>query len=230
MDKNDARLISGAMTIIRQFEPKAKLEHKSTSWLHKTIGFLIKPFNKNYMKQYWTTLGFSIAAPGKPHWPTVFHEGVHVIQAKKYSRPLFYFLYLFPQVLALLAILAPFLGWAWLLALLFLLPIPAPFRMLFELEAYCITVAVHQWMHGSMSRMDIVINGVVKNRFKGKDYWHMWPFNWYVKKRLHKAQDDAFFLRYNLSDPYEIAILQFLIDNDKLEEHGTITGAKGATE
>ena len=221
MDKKNINLMVDAATMVRKFVPETTIIPKELSKFHNFIGF----FSKDY-KRYWTTIGYEIAHPADTDWTIIFHEGVHVRQAKKYTRPGFAFLYLFPQVLALLAILGVFLSPLWLLSLLFLLPLPAPFRMLFELEAYSMTVYTTQWKDGSQSDMKNLIDFILL-QFTGKGYWYMWPFTGYIKRKLYKAQEDAFFLRHTVNDPYEIEVLQFLLDNNKIEKHGIISGIGG---
>ena len=225
MTPRDKILLSDAAAVVKQFVPETTIYPKELSRLHRFIAFILF-FNKSYLNRYWTTIGYEMAYPSNPVWHVVFHEGVHVRQAEKYTRIGFGFLYLFPQTLAALVVLAPILSWWWLLALLFLAPLPAPFRMLFELEAYQMSVSIHQWRNGSTSKMKRYIDQIVSN-FTGPGYWFMWPWKSYIRRKLEEAQDKAFFLRYNISDPYEIAVLQFLIDTGELEEQGTITGNKG---
>lgn len=226
MTPQDKILLSDAATVVKQFVPETTIYPKELSRLHRFIAFILF-FNNDYMDRYWTTIGYEIAYPPNPSWPEVFHEGIHILQAKKYTRVGFGVLYFFPQVLAVLVVLAPILSWWWLLALLFLAPLPAPFRMMFELKAYQLSVSVHQWRNGSTSKMKDYIDHIVDDNFAGPGYWFMYPFKGYIRRKLGEAQDKAFFLRYNISDPYEIAVLQFLIDAGELEEQGTITGRKG---
>jgi hypothetical protein len=121
------------------------------------------------------------------------HEWIHLRDAQTFfgqlpkkmkwiNVPLWYICYLFPQILVLSALATPILallGNPWsllgLLGLVFVLPIPAPFRMLSELRAYRHDVFVGR-------PIDDVIDNFVS--FK---YWYMWPFKKQLRKLLLKT-------------------------------------------
>lgn len=93
-------------------------------------------------------------------------------------------LYLFPQILAIGALLAPLNPWL-LLCLVFLLPIPAPFRALIEVRAYRRSIELGE-----------DLEQVMKN-FTGPTYYYMMPFprlmnRWLVGPSPYVEQMDTY--------------------------------------
>ncbi len=137
--------------VMRAHDLPVWIEYKSDSPLMKVIAFLIRPFNPRFMTDYLTVIPFlgRIYVPDRDRglWRSIAHEGVHLAQAKRDGQLLFALKYLFPQSLAPLALLAIAAIW-WtpmLFALLFLLalaPLPAPWRVRYEREAYLVTGAL----------------------------------------------------------------------------------------
>jgi hypothetical protein len=138
---------------------------KSESYLMRAIyyGALMFLWNRNFMTTFTTTIGRRMYTPSPLSGPQglalLAHELCHVADAKKVTLPLWVFLYLFPQCLAIGALLA-FWKIGFLLCLAFLIPWPAPFRVWAEFRAYTITLlelrrcGVNigeqeiQWLHG----------------------------------------------------------------------------------
>jgi hypothetical protein len=177
---------------------------KSESKLQRLIGVLLF-FNPSYMTGFITTIGRGIWVPDS--WAyrsrtasdscTLVHELTHVHQYEKVPWPLFYMGYLFPQVLAplaLLALLAIPLSNLWLLNLLWLImaaPIPAPFRAMYEAEAYAVSYLMSYWSIGKDAPSpplgaDGILHGVAGRsdhlkllyripHFTGWNYYRMWP-------------------------------------------------------
>lgn len=169
---------------IKKFEVK----NKEDSWFQVLLGKLM--FYSSY-SEMWTSLYPKVWKPkGRiKDYRTLQHEGVHLIDAQTFygkvkaypalkwiSVATFSFLYLFPQILFLLSLLAIGGNLWWLLCLLFLLPLPAPGRMMAEIRAYRRTVEID-------SR---TIESIVEN-FVKKDYYFMWPFPKHVKILLLKS-------------------------------------------
>ena len=102
-----------------------------------------------------------------------------------------------PQSLAVLSLFAlrALTGNLWfllfLLCLGFLAPIPAPWRMMYEVEAYATGFAAFHWVQGqecpSLSREEVNtrLSGYV-GQFTGWSYYKMWPFKSAVEERLHE--------------------------------------------
>lgn len=164
--------------------PKFKISFKDETPFQKLISKL--SFWNSY-EYYTTTLYPKVHFASQwsiRHFPvsTLEHEWVHLkdqetffgLSSKKISWvnvSLFYFSYLIPQVFALLALLAVFNLW-WLLCLLFLLPLPAPFRAWAEVRAY------RRSIENGNSPED------VQRAFTGAGYYFMWPFKAHLKKWL----------------------------------------------
>lgn len=172
------------------------IKYKNTSKFMKLLGFILF-FNKEFMTHYITTIGNTVYFPDENFIKenndgaarVLAHEIVHVAQKEKYGMIPYTLMYLFPQCLALFAFLA-ILAFVWLpflwclLFLIFLAPIPAPWRKKFELEGYTMSLYMldlrlrelrypDEMILKEMSVYAVKIN--VRN-FKGPGYWYMWPF------------------------------------------------------
>jgi hypothetical protein len=121
----------------------------------------------------------------------------HVHQYERLPSCLFSIGYLFPQVLAPLALLS-ILAWPlsnlWLLNLLWLVcaaPLPAPFRAMWEAEAYAVSYLMSFWVLGEElplpaltaeqvdSGMNVSRHHVLERalgNFTGWSYYRMWPW------------------------------------------------------
>lgn len=107
-------------SIIEQDVPSFRVGFKDQSFTMKMLGFLAAPFNPEFMTKYITTWGtgvyfpdeaFFLADPAKS-FRILAHEYVHLWDAKQNS--LFKLSYMFPQVLALLPLMAyAVLAWPW---------------------------------------------------------------------------------------------------------------------
>lgn len=74
---------------------KYRIIKKEDSKLMRSIGFILKPFNKDFMTRYTTTIGHTIYSPtGKVDPILLAHELVHVRQWQKWGL-WFSFSYLF---------------------------------------------------------------------------------------------------------------------------------------
>ena len=136
------------------------------------------------MTNYITTIGYTVYYPDKtwiqknPKEATVsfIHECVHMNDEKTTNSFLWKLGYLFPQWLSLLVPFLLFLvSWKIVLPLFlfFLLPLPAPFRMLFEKKAYFMGMyAAHKIYGVDPSLLGDEWSGV----FKNSSYYWMWVF------------------------------------------------------
>jgi hypothetical protein len=103
-----------ALAAVRTFVPGFKVIKKSESKLHRAIGWFLKHLgNPSYMTRFWTTVGKTTAGPqdfdsgpDDNSWAVLLHEGVHGLQAKRWTSPGFALAYLLPQVSAPLLVLA----------------------------------------------------------------------------------------------------------------------------
>lgn len=168
-----------ALACVRKFVPKFRVRDKADSFLQRAIGWLLKYVgNPDYMRNYWTTIGYTtyrstVVYPDE--WLTVLHEGCHAVQRKRW-RFLFYIGYLFPQILAIpFVALAVSCGWWWLLGLVCLAPLPAPFRWLAERQAYRVSIVCGSTYYGDNYDLGGMIESVESNLSTGAYYW-TWPF------------------------------------------------------
>ena len=135
-----------------------KLAYKSQSRGMRLLGrmlFFRQDFCTDSVTNLWSTIYFPSRAWVRDNpdlaWQGLAHALVHAHDARRVTRPLYALSYLFPQCLALLALLSPW--WPGMgLFLLALLPWPAPFRRHWESRAAAMTLAVWFWqdrtLHG----------------------------------------------------------------------------------
>jgi hypothetical protein len=163
--------------------PNLEIKFKDQDPLMKFLGKLMF-FNPGFMTNFVTTIGDTIYWPSKQDFEdtptssaaTFIHECVHIYDEKKDGSPFFKLGYLFPQILALPMLLLLFvLTWKIVipLALLCLLPWPAPFRARSERRAYFVSMRAAYELRG----VDPELSGphYVKN-FKNSSYYWMMPF------------------------------------------------------
>ena len=152
------------------------LVRKQDKKLQKFLTKLLAIIKIDYMK-FWTTIYpkvySGIVEPSPRKWKTMQHEWVHLKDTKKFTFPLFVVIYYFPQIFALLAVLAFWSPW-WLLCLLLAAPLPAPGRAWLELRAYRRSVELGQDKEHTLKA------------FTGSDYYFMFPFPKLMNKLLDK--------------------------------------------
>jgi len=171
---------------------------KSSSRFMKLISWILF-FNKSFMTSYVTTIATTVYWPNcEDRWSnnpngsfyTAFHEAQHAQDYKKY-RLFFFVSYLMPQLLAyfavfaLLAISVTNYTLFFLLALIFLAPLPAYFRMIWEVRGNACGIATDVWTRGSVSDSNYEARA---SRFTGPDYYFMWPFRKDVLRRLRREE------------------------------------------
>jgi len=180
---------------------------KSQSLLMRILSKILFWLPKDqFMNGYTTTLGRTIylsdhyagmSEPSAGETATLVHELVHVEQFERLGRVPMSLAYLFPQCLALLSLfsLLAIGGNLWfllcLLFLLFLAPLPAPWRMVYEVDAYCTGYAAFFWVHGKevplMDKQEIQRRlGGYLSQFTGWSYYKMWPFEEDLAKRFDR--------------------------------------------
>ncbi|MCK9567833.1 DUF4157 domain-containing protein [Candidatus Pacearchaeota archaeon] len=166
------------------------IKYKNKSLFMKLLGFLLF-FNKGFMTKYITTIGSTIYftsedfvnSQNQSAISVLAHELVHIQQAKRYGKVLFSILYLFPQCLAVFALLAPISLW-FLLFLLCLAPLPAPWRTKFEVGGYTMSLFVLNeqliFFQNSPDKIYEILceesDKINRIYFVGPSYWFMWPF------------------------------------------------------
>lgn len=213
-------LVQAFVTEVSQkHNQKVKVLRKSESWLMRAIGFILKPFNPTFMEQYITTIGATIyvsdnfLASGEMEVLDVMaHETQHVIDFTK-NRLLFVLGYLFPQCLALLALLSVFAflnPWMLLclLFLLFLAPIPAPFRYKFEVNGYRTTILFARKVYNYTDEQMTQLYEWVSSQMTTGNYYFAFPFPGKITKDL---KDESFML-----EPRYVEIIDFLKRHGKI--------------
>lgn len=157
-----------------------KLVHKQNSLLMRVLSRVLF-FNKTFMSGYITTIGSTIYWPGdastSSDWRTLAHELVHVRDKDRALGGMlgFSLAYLFPQSLALLALLAPVVafwgpyGWLLLLALIAAAPFPAPRRRHYEEKGYTMSL-VCAALDGPISQWT---KDNIVEQFVGSSYYWM---------------------------------------------------------
>jgi hypothetical protein len=170
--------------------PNFEIVSKTTSFLMKVLSIILF-FNRSFMTSYISVIYPRMYVPKLPwkendHYSAILvlaHEWVHLSDRKRFGL-LFDIGYLFPQCLAFLSLLAPFLSVWWLLCLLFLLPIPSPTRAWLEFRGYSMTMACKWWLTGNE------INYYwIERQFVGQWYYFMWPFKGIVRKLFEKQME-----------------------------------------
>lgn len=175
------------VTKAQTYFPDLQIKYKNQSWLMRLVGKIMF-FNKGFMTDYTTTVGATVYFPTETVTKVrpvsaaavLLHELIHVSDAKKISKLLFGFLYLSPQIWALLCLPLFFLSWKLALPLLILFasPIPAFFRMHFEKRAYFTSLYAINALGKRMNFNPLLATQVKSyvNHFKDSSYYFMWPF------------------------------------------------------
>jgi hypothetical protein len=178
---------------------KIKVMPKNSSKLMQAIGWLFRvtKISPEFMERYITTIGETVYFPDKMLEEgdsekivrVLVHETIHVADSKRFSGPVFSFLYLFPQSLALLSLLSLLavwkIGFLWcLLFLLCLAPIPAPFRYWFELKAYRTQILISRKEDKLTDEQLIPIYEWIEKQLCTNLYYWTWPFPTTVRKHL----------------------------------------------
>lgn len=193
---------------IKNFEEKNKVsisvEAKNSSKLMKIIGWIFKAtkISPEFMTRYYTTIGNTIYIPeesitsqnSESLMRVIVHESIHIFDSKRFTSPLFKFLYLFPQSLSLFSLMSifAFLNVKFLFFLLFLLslaPFPAPFRYWFELRAYRTSIIFAKEKDNLKQEEIEPIYKWIIDQLSTKFYYFTWPFPTKIYKHL---KDESF--------------------------------------
>jgi len=210
--------------VTKKISPNFNIKSKSEkSGLYAIVSPFIKLFNKEVDTRYITVLFGTMWVPDDFFDSTdnsmlqiLAHETRHEYDRKIYGSVLFSLIYLFPQVLVLLSVLSVLSIWLgpawllWLLALLFLAPLPAPGRAYLERNGYRINYLIERWGNGSNEEDMKAISEWYANHFTGSSYYFMFPFRNYIVKEL--TDEDSI-----KKDDYNKQVIQFLKDNSLLK-------------
>jgi hypothetical protein len=165
----------------QSYFPSLQIKYKDQSNLMKLLGKIFF-FNKAFMTDYLTTFGNTVYVPSEQwvqknyaEFASVFiHECTHMYDEKRVGIP-YTFGYAVPQIFSVISLLAIiFFNWkiALIAFLFFLLPLPAPWRTLFEKRAYFVQMYVGSKMNYSLDSMSIAFASC----FRSSAYYWMWPF------------------------------------------------------
>lgn len=198
--------------------PDLQIKYKDQSWFMRLLGVLLF-FNKSFMTNYTTTIGSTVYFPSESFVKVrpvsaaivLLHELVHIKDAHKFSKPVFGFLYLMPQILAILCLPLFLLSWkiALPLVLLFAAPTPAFFRMHFEKRAYLTSLYAINALGSRLNFKPLLASQEQSfiGQFKDSSYYFMWPFG-----NLQKDFDDAVNKIKDGQRPYEDPVFDILDD------------------
>ena len=147
--------LSYVISVIKKTFPEFSIERKKDSWVCKIVAVLIYFFNKKFMKLGTFAFMKKVYVPEntenmlksksgrRAYCSTLTHEFTHMLDQKKDGQLQFSLAYLFPQNLAILALLA--LGAFWWLPSLFALgflvalaPWGAKYRLKYEIRGYAV--------------------------------------------------------------------------------------------
>ena len=196
---------------IKKEFPDFELIDKRNSLFMKLLSKVLF-FNKKFMSSYITVIGSKVYVPSLP-WKSdnpygacevLSHEWVHMKDGKRLGI-WFKLLYLFPQILAPLALIGFLNPWFFLFALC-LLPFPALWRAKFELRGYTISMAVRYWILKKEPNYDFFVK-----QFTGPNYYFMYPFKEGVRRRL---EEEFYRIEGDTLDPHEEHIKNVLLRRD----------------
>ena len=190
-------------TSLKEYLPDFEIKYKTDSRLMKLISYILF-FNKSFMTSFTTTLGQTVYFPDRDkveknevhYMATLAHEYVHARDAASITSVLFGFLYLMPLSLAPLMWLFAFIHWGLALALflLCLAPLPAYFRMYYELRGYTMSLFMRNEIMKENGVAEETRRAALEEatdryntQFTGSNYYFMWPFG--VKDKLHEKID-----------------------------------------
>lgn len=184
----------------RELNSKLRVAPKSQIGVHKLINCLLNvvyPKDKRnaYLEDYTTTLGYTIAmaqhygddVTAITNWRTLCHEIQHAEDARRWTRPLFAFLYLWPLSQGALLLLVGWLPALWFsfpwnivyllglaaIALAHFIPdLPDPWRKRWEMRAYGISMYLYHMVHRDIP--DRYISRIANN-FASMMYYVMDP-------------------------------------------------------
>lgn len=155
-----------------------KIKYKNESKLMKFLGLFLF-FNNKFMTNYTTVVGKTVYFPDEA-WVdrnreraarVLCHELVHITDEDRIGAFTFRMTYLFPQWLSVFSLFAFLVGPVALIFLLFLAPLPAPFRAFWEMRGYAMTDAVHYRATGKFANISWLTSQFTTNK-----YYFMWPF------------------------------------------------------
>ena len=179
----------------QKFISNLRFVRKMDSPLMRFLGKILF-FVPDFMTRYSTTIGANKIYVAEAVWSIpddpgnislYAHEYTHCEDRKRLGALTYSFLWLFPQILvlgALLSLLAIWFSSAWLWALVclvFILPWPAPGRYYLERRGYEMSLACESWVSGNPSNP---LQAWATAQFTGPSYYWMWPFKKQVARNF----------------------------------------------
>lgn len=173
---------------VRHHYPDLKIGYKDQSAFMRTIGRLLF-FYPSFMTHEATSCGNTVYFPNQSFVNKkrissiifLLYELVHSYNKKKTGQLVFYFSYLFPQILLLPALLLfLILPWLTVLPIILLLasPLPAPFRMQHEKRAYLASLYCIRAINQKHNyHIDVrAQSDFFAAEFNHLYYYKMWPY------------------------------------------------------
>lgn len=228
---------------LRRDIPGFGLRYKNRSWSSKVIAVLVWLFNRHYLTRYTTTRYPKVYFPSRKYvdqkplfsFKILMHEYVHLFDRRELGW-WFSIGYAMPQILGLLLVVVfVVLGfvltteqWWWALlvgvpGVVCLAPVPAYWRMKFEMRGYAMNMAIDYWRYGSVQEST---KEWVVGQFTGPMYYFMWPFKKGMRKRVERVMaclEDGSLMRPGHGGlfggskyPY-LAAMKLLEEYDRLE-------------
>jgi len=180
----------------KKYYPSLKIKYKDESLFMRMLSIILF-MNRDFSKRYVTTINKTIYYPSKDYLNknnfsasvVLLHELTHVYDAKNIF---FSIAYLMPQIFALLFFPALFINIKFaLLFLLFLLPLPAYYRMLYEKRAYMITLYSYYKLLKKQKAFNstkfFALKESVIKEFTGPVYYFMWIFKNSIKEEFDEC-------------------------------------------
>lgn len=184
---NHTNILSDSVTYLRATVGYTEMRKRSSVFMW-ILAVILFPFNRRFMSDYTTTIFGRIYWPDRTDassaWRTLWHECVHRKQAMRVGEPWFSLAYLFPVPLAVLTIGVIFSPW-FLFALLALAPLPAPWRVMWEREAYTITAVCD-----SLLGIDIASQTYLDYQVQHHCGWGYYKPSWQRSRVARKVQED----------------------------------------
>jgi hypothetical protein len=173
--------------------PNLQIKYKNESLFMKILSILLF-FNPKFMTGYTNTFGNTVYFASRNYiidnpvlcQTTLLHELVHMHDLKQKGSILYILQYGFPQILVLACLPLFFFFWkiALVLTILFLLPLPAYFRMQFEKRGYLCSLyclnAFGKKYNMPLADIQNMLNinkQSFNDEFKSSAYYYMWMFN-----------------------------------------------------
>lgn len=198
MNANEARmkiLIHNCKELI----PGFSIGYKNESRWQKFIAVFCWIFNPFYLTRYTTTSYPKVWFPNRDYtgkdvkvgYKILFHELIH-LHDRKTMGSRFDLGYILPQILGLISLGALIAIWVnlwflfFLVALVFVLPLPAIYRKNAEMRGYAASMAINYWKYGSIKPET---KRWIAKEFTGASYYFMFPFINKVFKELNQWEN-----------------------------------------